>query len=98
MPYVLEHNRLAIEEKMVRLAAYLDLGQVGFDDVLAWIIELRRTIGIPHTLGELGVDESKLDELVPLALADPSTPGNPVELTEASVRRLFEAAIRGEMA
>jgi alcohol dehydrogenase class IV len=98
MPYVLEHNRLAIEEKMVRLAAYLDLGQVGFDDVLAWIIELRRSIGIPHTLGELGVDESKLDELVPLALADPSTPGNPVELTEASVRRLFEAAIRGEMA
>jgi alcohol dehydrogenase class IV len=95
MPYVLEMNRPAIEEKMVRLAAYLRLPGEGFEGVLAWVLQLRRAIGIPHTLGELGVDEAKLDLLVPMALADPSTPGNPVELSEENVRELFIAAIRG---
>lgn len=97
MPYVLTFNRLAIATKMGRLGAYLGLPSAGFDGVLAWVLELRRAVGIPHTLGELGVDESRLDELVPLALADPSTGGNPVDLDERSMRDLFIAAIRGEL-
>lgn len=95
MPYVLDLNRIAIEAKMERLAAYLGLAEATFDAVMRWILELRQSIGIPHTLGELGVDTTKLDLLVPLALADPSTPGNPVELTEEVVRELLVAAIDG---
>ena len=50
MPYVLAWNRAAIEDKMVRLAAFLGLRKHSFDGVLEWILELRRTIGVPQTL------------------------------------------------
>jgi alcohol dehydrogenase class IV len=98
MPYVLEFNRAEIEEKMDRLAGYLGLSRSGFDGVMAWILELRRAIGIPHTLGELGVDDAKLDLLVPMAIADPSTGGNPRVLEPEGVAGLFRAAINGDTA
>ena len=42
MPYVLAWNRPALEEKMVRLAAFLNLPEHSFAGVLEWILELRR--------------------------------------------------------
>ncbi len=65
MPYVLAFNRPAIEERMTRLARYLNLPDPGFPAVLAWVLALRKEIGIPHTLADLGVKESDLDTLVP---------------------------------
>ena len=55
MPYVLAWNREAIEEKLARLAAYLGLEDRSFAGVLHWVLELRRQIGIPNTLANLGV-------------------------------------------
>lgn len=95
MPYVLRFNRPAIEERMGRLAGYLGFPEPTFDALYDWIMELRAEIGIPNTLGELGVDTARLDELVPMALADPSTSGNPVPLDEATMRQLFVEAIAG---
>ncbi|MBV8852830.1 MAG: iron-containing alcohol dehydrogenase, partial [Sinobacteraceae bacterium] len=83
MPYVLVWNRAAIEGRMQRLAAWLGLAQPGFDGVLSWILDLRRRIGIPHTLAELGVQEHHAKEFAPQALADPSTGGNPAPMSEA---------------
>ncbi len=95
MPYVLRFNRPAIEERMGRLAGYLGFPEPTFDALYDWIMELRAEIGIPNTLGELGVDTARLDELVPMALADPSTSGNPVPLDEATMRQLFVESIAG---
>jgi alcohol dehydrogenase class IV len=95
MPYVLRFNRAAVEERMGRLAGYLGLSSRSFDAVYDWIISLRSEIGIPDTLADLGVDESRLDELATMAFADPSTGGNPVPLDVASLRGLFVDAIRG---
>jgi len=39
------------------------------------------------------VDTARIDELVPMALDDPSCGGNPVTLTAENVRALFEATI-----
>jgi alcohol dehydrogenase class IV len=97
MPYVLRFNRAAIEERMTRLARYLDLPQPGFDAVLRWVLDLRREIGIPHTLAELGVKESDLDTLVPMAVDDPSTGGNPRPAGQAEMREVFVKAIRGDL-
>jgi len=47
MPYVLVWNRAAVEDKMVRLAAWLGLADRSFDGVLQWVLDLRREIGIP---------------------------------------------------
>ena len=44
---------------MAILARVLDLPQSGFDGVLAWMLDFRKRLGVPHTLAELGVEESR---------------------------------------
>jgi len=95
MPYVLAWNRRAIEDKMVRLAAYLGLSSHSFDGFLAWVLKLRDEIGIPHTLAEIGVKEEHAAEFAPQALADPSTGGNPLPMTEDDFRQLYLNCING---
>lgn len=97
MPYVLVFNRPAIEEKTTRLARYLDLPGPGFDAVLDWVLDLRREIGIPHTLADLGVTAADIERLAPMAVDDPSTAGNPRPAGLAEMREMFERAIHGEL-
>lgn len=97
MPYVLRFNRPAIEDRMRRLARLLDLHPTDFDGVLSWVLALRKQIGIPNTLAEVGVKEADLDMLVPMAVDDPSTGGNPRPAGAAEMRLMFEKAIRGEL-
>ncbi|MBC8048790.1 MAG: iron-containing alcohol dehydrogenase [Chitinophagales bacterium] len=97
MPYVMAFNRPAIEDKMARVAQTLDLPGGNFDAVMDWLITLRRDLLVPHTLGELGVSEDRLDELAAKAEADPSTGGNPVPMTAAEFKTVIRAAIRGDL-
>jgi alcohol dehydrogenase class IV len=97
MPYVLEWNRAALEERMVRLAAWLGLADRSFDGFLAWVLELRREIGIPHTLAAIGVREEHARLFAPQALNDPSTGGNPLPLTGQDFEQLYENCIAGKL-
>lgn len=97
MPYVLLFNRPAIEEKLTRLARYLGLQNPGFASMLEWVLQLREQIGIPHTLAGLGVRESDLDTLAPMAVEDPSTGGNPRPAGLAEMRQMFVKSIRGDL-
>jgi len=92
MPMVLAFNRGAIEERINRAAAYLGIAG-GFDGFAAHIMELRAALGIPASLGAMGVEASRLDELTEMALLDPSCGGNPVEMTRENTRALFEACL-----
>jgi alcohol dehydrogenase class IV len=94
MPYVLDFNRPAIEERIVRLAAWLGLER-SFDAFKAWILALREEIGIPHTLAGLGVDDARIDEIADKAIVDPTAGGNPVELTKDAAKAIFRAALKG---
>ena len=97
MPYVLAFNRSAIEEKMTDLARYLDLPRPSFDAVQEWVLELRQTIGIPHTLAEIGVEETHAHSLAPMAEVDPTAATNPVKLTASICEDLYERAISGNL-
>jgi alcohol dehydrogenase class IV len=97
MPYVLKFNRAAIDDKIVRLARWLDLRHPTFDGFMEWTLELRRQIGIPHTLAELGVKESHLDRFAEMAAADPTAGGNPVEAGVPEMRRMYDAALGGRL-
>jgi len=97
MPYVLVFNRPAIEDKLARLAAWLGLPQQSFGGFLDWVIALRAELGIPDTLAELGVDDSRLDELSAMAAKDPTAGGNPVPIGPAECRRLFESCLSGRL-
>ncbi|MBV9558562.1 MAG: iron-containing alcohol dehydrogenase [Pseudolabrys sp.] len=93
LPYVLAFNRKAIEAKMARLSAYLGLGASGFDGVMKWLLDLRRSTGIPETLKAVGIDDSKVATIARAALKDPTAPTNPVELSEASLATLLRQSI-----
>jgi hypothetical protein len=97
MPYVMQFNRAAIDEKMTRLAAYLGLKSPGYQAVLDWVLALRQEIGIPHTLKDIGVGTDKLDSLSQAAFDDPSTGGNPVPAGVAEMKRMFIASIEGRL-
>jgi alcohol dehydrogenase class IV len=95
MPYVLLFNRDAIQDKLKRLARYLDLPKPGFDGVLEWVLYLRSELQIPHTLKDLGVREDSLDKLAGMAVNDPTAGSNPVALTVANMGSLIRKAYDG---
>ena len=100
MPYVLVRNRDAINDKLSRVSAYLGLpgaASDGFIAFLDWALELRATFTMPHTISELGVEESAFTALSEAAAADPTALANPVALDVAGFRDLFEKAFRGDL-
>ena len=96
MPYVLKFNRDAIDDKLARLARWLDIGD-SFEDVQSWVLDLRKEFNIPHTAEELGVDGSRLEELSKMAAEDPTAGGNPVHVGEAEMRQMYDAAMAGTL-
>lgn len=97
MPYVLKFNRAAIEEKIVRLARWLDLRSPTFDGFMEWVLDLRRQIGIPHTLAELGVKTEYLDAFSEMAAVYPTVEGNPVKAGVPEMRKMYDAAVSGRL-
>ena len=97
MPYVLVWNRRAIEEKLARLGAYLGLEQHSFGGVLDWVLELRRSIGIPNALADIGVRAEHAAPFAPQAFADPSTGGNPLPMDTKQFEQLYLNCIRGNL-
>ena len=79
----------AIETRIEALAAYLGIDG-GFNGFYDYVNALNASLGIPANLTELGVTDPDMDWLVASALKDPSVGGNPVEMTEANTRALFE--------
>jgi len=98
MPYVLEFNRQAIDQKMTRLAAWLGLANPSFKAVMDWVLALRKEIGIPHTLKDIGVGHDRIDELSEMAAVDPTAGGNPLPIGVPELKRMFVACIDGRMA
>jgi alcohol dehydrogenase class IV len=92
MPACLAFNRPAIEDRIATAAAYMGIDG-GFDGFAARVDELNAMLAIPSGLEALGVDAARLDELTDMALVDPSVGGNPVEMTKANTRSLFDAAM-----
>jgi alcohol dehydrogenase class IV len=97
MPYVLAFNRRAIAARMARASAYLGLADASLDGVIAWVLSLRHEIGIPHTLGELGVGAERLDDLAEMAAADPTAGGNPVPVGASELKELYRRALEGRV-
>ena len=97
MPYVLVFNRPAIEAKIARLAGFLGI-EGGFDGFLDAVLALRKETGIPHDLGGLKVDGSRAETISEMAIVDPTAGGNPIPLTKEGSRKLFEAALSGNLA
>ncbi len=89
MPAVLQFNKSAIADRFDKAAGYLGISG-GFDGFCAFVDEFNASMNIPKTLTELGVKDPNIEELTAAALRDPSTGGNPIEMTAENTRALFE--------
>ena len=96
MPYVLKANRKKIEKDIERAAAYLGI-KGGFNGFLKWVLALRKEIGIPHKLADIGIDTKRLDEVAKMAVKDPSAGGNPILFTEKQYKALARKCVVGDL-
>ena len=96
MPYVLKANKKAVAKDIERAARYLDV-KGGFDGFLKWVLKLRKDIGIPHALKEIGINDKRLDEVAAMAIKDPSAGGNPIPFTEAQYKTLARKCVKGTL-
>ena len=97
LPYCMEFNRSAIEERCEILAKHLNL-KATFDDLLLWTLKLREELRVPHTLEVVeGLSQRSIKELAPLAHADPALSGNPKESTVSDMGAIMLAALSGEL-
>lgn len=95
LPYVLIENLSEVKDKLSRAASYIDLPGADALSFIVWINVLRDELGIPKTLSEIGINESDVPQLAAMSLADPSSGGNPVALSEDDYARLILNALRG---
>lgn len=91
MPAVLEANRAAIEQKIIRLGAYLGIDG-GFDGFLRFVRRLRADLKIPANLTAFGVPRGDFERIVAMSLEDPTAGGNPLPLTRELASAMLEAA------
>ena len=92
MPAVLALNAPEIRQRFDLAAPYLGI-KGGFDGFCAFVQDFNDSFAIPRTLGEMGVTADRMDDLVAMALEDPSCGGNPVTLTDENLRALFTACL-----
>jgi len=95
MPYVLKANEVAIAERIETLARYLELAQPSFGSFLDWVLSMRDSLGIPHTLSEIGIDGGAAAQVGEMAAADGSSGTNPIPFRAADYSRIFLAAVEG---
>lgn len=97
MPYVLKANRIEIEERIKRLASYLDLEDPSFDGFLAWVLGLRDELAIPHTLAQIDITDTDAEKVGTMATQDPSAGGNPITFSATQYQQIFRDAVNGTL-
>jgi alcohol dehydrogenase class IV len=97
LPYVIAHNRPAIEQRLEVIARTLDLHGEPYRVVLDWVLDFRRRLRIPHSLAEIGVPLGNAATIGHEASLDPSASGNPLPTDAATYTRLFRSAVNGDL-
>ncbi len=97
MPYVLIANQSVITEKLTRLCRFLDIDNPGFDSFLKWVLEIRDTLGIAHTLKAIDINSDQARLIGEMAVADPSAGGNPINFSAKQYQQIFMNAVNGAL-
>ncbi|HEY4975296.1 MAG TPA: iron-containing alcohol dehydrogenase, partial [Steroidobacteraceae bacterium] len=97
LPYVLVHNRPAIEDRIPLIARTLGLSGEPHRAVLEWVLAFRERLHIPHALAAIGVSSDNHETIGHEASLDPSAGGNPLPTDAATYARLFRSAVKGDL-
>lgn len=91
LPYVMNFNRKEVPKLFDRLARTIGLDSGS--DVVTWIEDLKKDIGIPRKLSEVGVTQEQISSLVDIAVGDVCHPLNPRPVTRENFEQLFKEAL-----
>jgi alcohol dehydrogenase class IV len=90
--HVMRFNAPAAEGRLAELARVC-MGGDSSADFIAWLAWLKLDVGIPPTLGPVGVTREQIPRLVELALADSCHKTNPRACTREDFERIFTQAM-----
>jgi alcohol dehydrogenase class IV len=93
IPYAMQFNADASPGRLADLARTVGVQREDATGFIDWLVQLRKAIGIPATLSELGVKREQLNDLVGIAVQDVCHPNNPRAVTESDFRTLFTQAL-----
>ncbi|MDX1692981.1 MAG: iron-containing alcohol dehydrogenase [Ketobacteraceae bacterium] len=97
LPYVVQANRRAIEDKVCYLGRCLGIGDHSFAAFFESLLDWRQRLGIPATLADIGIDGDEADKVAAMAIADPSAGGNPIPFAQGDYQTIFLAAVEGRI-
>ncbi len=97
MPYVLVANHPAIEDNIDELTRSLGFKKTGFTAFLDWVLDLRQSLGMPHTLSDIGIDDTRADQIGAMATADPTAGTNPILHTAEVYADIFRRSVSGRL-
>lgn len=92
LPHVIRYNSPECPDKIAAMAEVMGVPGDG-PDVADAFARLNARIGLPGTLGEMGVALEHLGAIPAAAMRDHSTPTNPREMTEEDCRMVLEVAL-----
>jgi len=93
LPYGMKFNYGGFEERFDHMGMALGLGVNNGDQVVAYLFELNRKLGLPIKLSEIGVKQKHIEELSVLAEADFCHPNNPKPVKRADFKALYQEAL-----
>lgn len=92
LPAAMRFNLAAAPEQFLRMAQVVKPGAADGQAFVDWILELSEAIGIPASLGALGVTPDGLGPLVAVAMKDGCHPLNPRPVTEKDFYAIYQDA------
>ncbi|CAN5491166.1 iron-containing alcohol dehydrogenase [soil metagenome] len=93
LPYGMRFNAPGMDEQFKRMAQAMDLETLTGDGVVAHLFDLNKQLGLPVTLSEIGVNQSHIETLADLALADFCHPNNPKPVSREDFKNLYTEAL-----
>jgi alcohol dehydrogenase class IV len=95
IPYAMAYNQDVVAQRLGDLALAVDARPCDAEGFVAWLTELKESLGIPRTLAEVGVKMEHVPRLVEIAVADGCHANNPKPVSAENFRQLFVEAITG---
>ena len=97
MPYVLLANKTAIEDDIAELTQSLGFKKTGFTPFLDWVLAIREELKMPHTLGDIGIDDTRAQEIGIMAVNDPTASTNPILHDATTYADILERCVAGKL-
>jgi alcohol dehydrogenase class IV len=93
LPYGMRFNTPGLEAQFTRIARAMELKEETGNAVVNHLFALNNQLGLPTTLGAIGVNAEHIETLADLAFADFCHPNNPKPVTREDFKKLYTEAL-----